>query len=469
MSPLKSAYDLACERIIAPKNIRRDYEPEDEPLDFVDIPEFSNRSDLVLDNNETKLILDPKAAREEKKQEKEFLDIQVQEAHSISYGDKIMEVCWNGNFLDYGGFARMNRTMAFGLSNRNVKVKIEIEPYLDHVNEATKNELKRLSNIQISKTAPKVFGATIPINLSCGGKKILYTMIETSEKVHPDYAGKLNLVDEIWVATEYGKSILKKSNVHPPIYVMPLGVDIKRYNSNAGLMDFGPSMKKFKFVSVFRWGYRKGYDILLRAYMREFSAEDDVSLILVSRPVLTPEENGNKSIIEDFNDIKQSIGRAENELPHVALYGNKIGERDMPKIYNSADAFVLFSRGEGFGLIYIEAGACGIPVIGTKCSGQSDFLNDENSYLIEPDDYVEAKITGNLSHVAKSCRFYENQLFPEFREKGTAKAREHMRFVYENYKEAKEKAKKLQSLVVNNYTWDMAVDRVYKRLREIGD
>jgi len=93
MSPLKSAYDLACERIIAPKNIRRDYEPEDEPLDFVDIPEFSNRSDLVLDNNETKLILDPKAAREEKKQEKEFLDIQVQEAHSISYGDKIMEVC----------------------------------------------------------------------------------------------------------------------------------------------------------------------------------------------------------------------------------------------------------------------------------------------------------------------------------------------------------------------------------------
>ena len=468
MSELKTAYDLACERIIAPSPSQKKKEAEEDEkpiMDFIEIPEFSNREDRVLESNETKLITDQEDIVDEEEHESE---IRVVPSQSYNMDDRFMEVYWNGHFFDYGGFARMNRTMAFGLSNRNVRVRTEIEPYLTHVNSATQKELRRLASNDISDSAPKVFGVTVPTRVTHKGKKILYTMIETSEKVHPDYAGKLNLMDEIWVATEYGKKILQKSNVHPPIIVMPLGVDTGRYIPNAGTMDFGPSMNTFKFVSVFRWSYRKGYDILLKAYLEEFTSEEDVSLLMVSRLVERPEEAGEEVIVSDFKGIKSMVNKKEEALPHVALYTKVLHERDMPKLYGSMDAFALISRGEGFGLPYLEAAACGLPVIASNCSGHTDFLDESNSYLVEPSGYSKAEVTGNLSRMAKLCHFYNGQTFPDFDETSVEQTKRHLRCVFENKKEAKEKAEKLRAQVNSNYTWDMAVERVYRRLKEIS-
>ena len=68
-----------------------------------------------------------------------------------------------------------------------------------------------MTKTKIAKDAPKVFGVTVPTMLSHSwSKKILYTMIETSDTVHRDYVGKLNMVDEIWVPTQYGKGVLAK-------------------------------------------------------------------------------------------------------------------------------------------------------------------------------------------------------------------------------------------------------------------
>jgi len=462
---LKSAYELASQRVIK----TRYKKPQKEPIiEFVN--DFEYPGEKSTKNEFSEAFINCKNGEPLNKESGEIMPIDTisQEAESVSYDGKVREAYWSGHFFDYGGFARMNRSMAFGLSNRNVRVKLEIQPYLNHVNQATMDELERMANIDIAEDAPKIFGVTVPLNLAHAGKKIIYTMIESSDKVHPDYAGKLNLSDEIWVATEYGKKILQNSNVYPPIYVMPLGVDVSRYTPDVGYMDFGQSMKAFKFLSVFRWSYRKGYDLLLRAYLKEFSAKDDVSLLLVSRPVNTLEVNGSQRIVEDFTAIKDSIGKTENEFPHVALYTKPIKERLMPTVYNACQAFTLISRGEGFGIPYCEAAAVGLPVIASNCSGHSDFLTNENSYLVDPEGYSQAKIAGNMSRMAKLCRFYEDQMFPEFGHKSIEQIKAHMRDVYENYDKAKEKAAKLRSRIVNNYTWDMSIDRVYNRLKEIS-
>lgn len=462
----KTAYELACERIIAPKYKKEASQESKTRFDFVEIPEFSNREDKVVETNETKLIEDPKQEINKQKEEK-MENIRIQEPETI-HTDNLLEVHWNGSFLDYGGFARMNRTMAFGLSNKNVKVKVDIEPYLVHVNQSTQEQLRAMANLNISPNAPKVYGVTVPINISHPGRKIAYTMIETSEKVHKDYAEKLNLMDEIWVATEYGKKILNKSNVHPPIYVMPLGVDTFRYKQSNEIMNFGNSTRNFKFLSVFRWSYRKGFDILIRAFLEEFSSDEDVSLIMASRNLDRLEETGPQKILEDFSDIKNTINKPEEKMPHIALYTKPIHEKDMPKVYNSADAFVLISRGEGFGLTVLEASACGIPVISSNCSGHMDFLSNDNSFLVEPDGYIEAKVAGNMSRMAKLCHFYEGQIFPDFSNTGVKQTREKMRFVFENHKLAVEKNKKLQKLINDKYTWDIAINRVYNRIADIS-
>ena len=469
MSILKSAYELANERIIAssysgPKD---EFSDEEETIEFVTDFEYPGEKYQTDSDGYGEAFIESNEKPYKKKNQKIEGDIRVQEQETIHYdSDRIREIYWEGHFLDYGGFARMNRAMAFGLSKRNVRVKVEMQTHLKHVNKTTQDYLRDLSRNDIAADAPKVYGVTVPLSIIHPGRKIIYTMIETSEEIHKDYSGKLNLADEIWVATKYCKEIFKKSGVHPPIYVMPLGTDIGHYAPNKGIMDFGPVMRDFKFLSVFRWSYRKGYDILLKAYMEEFNAGDNVSLLLVSRPI-TGDENNLSGIMEDFNAIKGSIGKTDDEMPHIALYTKPIPERNMPLVYGSANAFVLVSRGEGFALPYIEAAACGLPVIASNCSGHSDFLNHDNSYLVDPEGYTTANINGPMARMAKICRFYEGQTFPNFGDKAIQTLRGHLRDVYENYAEAKEKAKKLQNLVVNNYTWDMAVDRVYNRLRDI--
>jgi glycosyltransferase involved in cell wall biosynthesis len=154
-------------------------------------------------------------------------------------------------------------------------------------------------------------------------------------------------------------------------------------------------------------------------------------------------------------------------LPHLSVHTKNIQEKTLPKVYSMSDAFVLSSRGEGFCLPYLEAAACGLPVIGSNCSGQSDFLKKENSFLVDPDEMSEVKTNGNMSKLAKHCGFYEGQVFPNFGATGIKKLGKLMREVYENYDEALNKAQLLTNLTHNEYSWDMAVGRVLKRIKEI--
>ena len=467
---LRNAWEIASERIIPSKYSKTlERESEETKMDFVEIPEFSDREDKVIDlDEEVQAEKDErrKVEKEAKEGYEEFMEsVKIEKTETKTYSEAEQpEVTWAGNFLDYGGYARMNRSMAFGLSNMGVRLKIEIDKYLSHVNEATQKQLGNMTKIRVAKDTPKVFGCTVPTDMSHAGRKILYTMIETADHVHKDYAGKLNLFDEIWTPTNYGKKILKESNVYPHVEVMPLGVDPSRYKPSKQKTRVSSALKSFVFVSIFRWSWRKSPDVLLDAYLNEFSADDDVSLLMVSRAVEATEDRSNEIISADFEAIKSNVSKSEEDLPHVALYTNPIPERRMPDFYNCADAFVLISRGEGCGLPYLESGASGLPIIASNCSGQSDFLKEDNSYLIEPDSYEEVSITGHLPRLAKSCHFYNGQKFPEFGENAINNVGKTMRHVVDNYGEAQEKAKKFRNQILDNFTWDKSVERVYNRL-----
>ncbi len=58
----------------------------------------------------------------------------------------------------------------------------------------------------------------------------------------------------------------------------------------------------------------------------------------------------------------------------------------MAELYREADAFVLASRAETFGVVYIEAMAAGLPVIATDCGGPADFIRADNGLLIPVGD-----------------------------------------------------------------------------------
>jgi len=145
--------------------------------------------------------------------------------------------------------------------------------------------------------------------------------------------------------------------------------------------------KGYKFVSVGDYTERKGFDVLLDAYCEEFTAKDDVTLILKIHQggfTATHKELLRVSISNHIKHYKNA--------PRVILCMDKLYYDDLPKLYNACDCFVLSSRGEGIGLPVAEAMACGLPVIVTGGGGYMDFVeNDVNGLTIGYEErYVDS-------------------------------------------------------------------------------
>lgn len=461
---LKTAYELANKRMIASSVSEQAQNKKAEAARLDALPEFveSWKSPYDKDEDEYSSAFIDKRGNP-KKEETTYDGIIVKEPETIYYREP-QELHWYGNFTSYTGFSKMNRSLVFGLANKGVNIKIDMQNCPVEVNDSTMKELDRLSSNDISPNAPKVFCATIPLKFHHTGYKILYTMMENSETLHKDYVDKINMFNEVWVPTYFNKVMFKNNGVRIPVYVMPLGVDTDRYTPKAEPFDFNFGLNEFVFLSVFKWNIRKGWDILLKAFLEEFDAEEPVSLLIVSR---TDVHHKPEVIQQDFITIRDSVRKDVNNLPHVALYDKPIREKDMPSIYKRGNAFVLMSRGEGFCLPICEAAACGLPIISTNCSGQTDYLTNENSFLVDPDGYQKASINGNLSRLAKHCHFYDNQSFPDFGRDALEQAKQHMRYVYTNYVEAKVKARKLTETIHNEYSWDEAVNKIFDRIKDM--
>ena len=67
---------------------------------------------------------------------------------------------------------------------------------------------------------------------------------------------------------------------------------------------------------------------------------------------------------------------------NVIFYGT-YQKKELAKLYSKADAFVLASQGETFGVVYIEAMLVGLPVIATVCGGPENFVTQKTGYLVE--------------------------------------------------------------------------------------
>lgn len=85
---------------------------------------------------------------------------------------------------------------------------------------------------------------------------------------------------------------------------------------------------------------------------------------------------------------------------HVAFTG-MVEESAKADFFRLADTFVMPGRGEGFGFVFLEALACGVPVVGSKLDGSREALRDGRlGELVDPADPLSIR-QGILSSLAK--------------------------------------------------------------------
>lgn len=206
------------------------------------------------------------------------------------------------------------------------------------------------------------------------------------------WAACCNALDEIWVPSHFNAESFARGGVEPQrLRVMPEGVDTTRFRPGLTPLPL-PHRRGFNFLSIFDWIDRKGPDVLLRAYLRAFTAQDDVTLILKTFKFDEPEAALLDRLIYF---IEREAGVPIEKAPTILLLQGLLPAADMPRLYATGDAFVLPSRGEGWGRPYMEAAACQVPVLATRWSGQLDFLHDENSFLIDIESVQPAPPTSD--------------------------------------------------------------------------
>ena len=118
---------------------------------------------------------------------------------------------------------------------------------------------------------------------------------------------------------------------------------------------------------------RKGLDVLLAAWVRAFTASDNVKLVIKTFP-------------NPHNDAAEQVDRLRAAHPNAAsieLLDQDISEDAMLELYREAGALVLPSRGEGYNLPAAEAAAAGVPVIVTGHGGHLDFCTAKTARLIK--------------------------------------------------------------------------------------
>jgi len=380
-------------------------------------------------------------------------------------------IIYKGVFMDHGGYANMNREIALRLSaKRDIDMKIEVVPSGKQVSDEIYKRLMSIARSYVNpKNAVNIIGFT-PMQTDLSNFNVFFTMMEP-ETLHPSFKNLCNkFSDHIFTPTQWNKEMFIRGGIKKPIHVIPLGIDEKIYQNKeikrlpilcrelpARNGPVAPS-KGFNFITLFGWSYRKGIDVLLKSYCNAFTGNDDVGLIICSR-YMGGSDLKSKSKVE--SDILKFMSEYDNP-PTVYYYGDSTPVASMPNLLKNGDCFVWTSRGEGFGLPVCEAGALEIPVISSFNSGMTEFLNKDNSFLVETDKFVVAD--RNIDCISP---YYVGQLFPQLGKPAINKFSELMRYVYNNYGEAKIKGKKFSEEIFEKYTWTVCAEKVFEVIGKI--
>jgi glycosyltransferase involved in cell wall biosynthesis len=163
----------------------------------------------------------------------------------------------------------------------------------------------------------------------------------------------------------------------------------------------------------------KGVDILLKAAKIYESQMNEKTMTLIA---------GNGILYEDLKKLKDIL-----KLKRTFFLGH-VNQEQLVDLFNIADVSTVPSRIEPFGLVAIEALACGTPVVGTNQGGLLDFINADIGALVDVEDDI-ALAEAIINELVRPDK--------------------------------KERKKRAQEYAMNNFSWENTIKEVEKIYQEV--
>ncbi|KAL9650966.1 hypothetical protein ABK040_015069 [Willaertia magna] len=153
--------------------------------------------------------------------------------------------------------------------------------------------------------------------------------------------------------------------------------------------DWIPNLDKVNEICIFKYEERKNPKSLIEAFYLEFKKQENIILNLQTYIFMHPNGRDINIVLDELENVKNEILKKykylnKENLPEINIISNVIPTEMMPHLFKVMDAFVLPSN-EGFGLPFAEAMAMELPTIALNYSGQLEFMNNNNSYLVSID------------------------------------------------------------------------------------
>jgi glycosyltransferase involved in cell wall biosynthesis len=192
-------------------------------------------------------------------------------------------------------------------------------------------------------------------------------------EIAPLIASRVKLVDEIWTGSSFAQSTFRKYfdgpvvRLHNIVRVRPQHHDAAETRERFGLRA-GATVVLFTFDFGSGWA-RKNPVAVVRAFREaRLHAKADAQLIIKASGLAPPF----KAMLR--NELSTTDG---------VLVDEHLSDEDLGDLFHAADVYCSLHRAEGFGLGMAEAMAIGKTVIGTRYSGNLDFMHEDNSLLVD--------------------------------------------------------------------------------------
>ena len=289
-----------------------------------------------------------------------------------------------------------------------------------------------------------------------GAYNIGYFFWELDKPAYCHYLG-MDLLDEIWVSTEYGVEIYKKDADGKPVINVGMcyedNSDIirmdardfveRRFQFNEGHYVCLVAFDSFSFVQ------RKNPVNVLKAFQQAFADVPNARLVVKTQ---------NRDSV--FDPVQVNLWDQVDSIitsdPRIIVMNETLSYRDLLRLKAGSDIYVSLHKSEGWGFGMIEAMNLGVPVLCTAYSGNMDFCTDETAWLV---DFEETPLR------------QEDYIFVRkgsiWAEPSVESAAKQLRATYDNPDQRTAKAQAAQNYIRESFSTEAISQRYGSRLREI--